>query len=247
MSPTLLTLETVSKSYWRGPHELRVLSELSLEMQAGEFHVVWGKRGAGKTTLLKIAAGLEACDRGCVRFAGVDLAYISEAEHAQLMRERIAWIRSSGPHSDLLMLDYIALPLLPTCGHRRAYATARDALARVGIGECAQQHWQSLSDGERALVGIARGIARRPSLLLVDDPTANLGLREREQLVALLRELADGGVGVLMTVPDMNEMMAAHQIGALSGGRLIAPPSDPEPPSTRAENVIDFPGVGRWG
>lgn len=247
MSPTLLTLEAVSKSYRRGPHELRVLSELSLEMQAGEFHVVWGKRGAGKTTLLKIAAGLEACDRGSVSFAGMDLACISEAEHAQLMREQIAWIRSSGPHSDLAMLDYVALPLLPVCGHRRAYAAARDALTRVGIGECAQQHWRSLSDRERALVGIARGIARRPSLLLVDDPAANLDVLDREQLVALLRDLADGGVGVLMTGPEMNEMMAADRIGLLSGGRLLAAPSGPELPPTRPDNVIDFPGAGRWG
>jgi ABC-type lipoprotein export system ATPase subunit len=241
MGEALLTLEAVSKSYWRGPHELRVLSELSLELEEGEFTVVWGKRGAGKTSLLKIAAGLESCDRGSVCFQGVDLACMSEREHAQLMRERIAWVRRGGPRSDLRMHDYVALPLLPVWGHRGAYAQAREALARVGIGECARRYWRSLSDEERALVGIARGIARRPSLLLLDDPTANLGVREREQLVALLRELAEGGVGVLMTVPDMNEMMGAHQIAALSGGRLIAPPQLPP----RSANVIDFPGTER--
>ncbi|HYB22823.1 MAG TPA: ATP-binding cassette domain-containing protein [Solirubrobacteraceae bacterium] len=240
MSDALLMLETVSKSYWRGTHELRVLTELSLEMDAGEFTVVWGKRGAGKTTLLKVAAGLEPCDRGRVCFQGLDLAGMSESEHARLMRERIAWVRHSGPRSELRMIDYVALPLLPAYGHRSAYSRAREALARVGITECAQQYWQSLSDGERALVGVARGIARKPSLLLVDDPTANLDRREREELVTLLRELADGGVGVLMTVPEMNEMMSAHQIGSLSGGRLIAPPRQP-PPS----NVIEFPGTER--
>ncbi|HTW40939.1 MAG TPA: ATP-binding cassette domain-containing protein [Solirubrobacteraceae bacterium] len=249
MDAPLLTLEAVSKSYWRGPHELRVLTELSLEMGAGEFHVVWGKPGAGKTTLLKIAAGLETCDRGSVRFAGIDLACIPEAEHARLMREQIAWIRRGGPSSDLPILDYVALPLLPTFGHRRAYATARDAMARVGIGECVQRRWKSLSDGERALVGIARGVARSPSLLLVDDPTTNLGLREREQLAALLRDLADSGVGVLMTVPDMKEMMSAHQIATLSGGRLLAPPeiAPHAPPPERPENVIAFPGARRRG
>jgi ABC-type lipoprotein export system ATPase subunit len=244
MAGPLLALEAVSKSYWRGPHELRVLTELSLELDAGELTVVWGKRGAGKTTLLKIAAGLESCDRGNVCFEGVDLAAMSEGEHAQLMRERIVWVRRSGPHSELRMLDYVALPLLPALGHRSAYARARDAMSRVGVGDCAQQYWHSLSDGERALVGIARGIARAPSLLLVDDPTANLGVREREDLVALLRNVADGGVGVLMTVPDMNEMMSAHQIGALSGGRLIAPPS-PAPAPPRPPNVIDFPSKER--
>jgi ABC-type lipoprotein export system ATPase subunit len=245
MADPLLALETVSKSYWRGPHELRVLVELSLEMYAGELTVVWGKRGAGKTTLLKIAVGLETCDRGSVRFAGADLACMSEGEHARLMRERIAWVRHSGPHSELRMLDYVALPLLPSLGHRGAYSRALDAMMRMEIGGCAECYWRSLSDIERALVEIARGIARSPSLLLVDDPTANLGVREREELLALLRALADDGVGVLMTAPEMNEMMAAHQFGWLSGGRLIAS-ATASPCAPLPDNVIAFPETERF-
>jgi ABC-type lipoprotein export system ATPase subunit len=242
MAGALLRLEEVSKSYWRGPHELRVLTGLSLDVHAGEFMVVWGKRGAGKTTLLKIAAGLESSDRGSVCFEDGDLACMSETQHAKLMREQIGWVRRSGPRSDLRMLDYVALPLLPSHGHRSAYSQARETLARVGVAECAQQTWKSLSDGERALVGIARGLARAPSLLLVDDPTANLGMHEREQLIALLRQLAEeAGIGVLMAVPDIPEMMGAHQIRALSGGRILAPP---DPPAWSG-NVIDFPGAER--
>ncbi len=242
MSGALLTLDAVSKSYWRGPHELRVLTDVSLDVYAGEFIVVWGRRGAGKTTLLKIAAGLESCDRGSVRFENEDLACMSETEHARLMRERIGWVRRSGPRSELRMLDYVALPLLASHGHRSAYTRAREALARVGVGECAAQAWESLSDGERALVGIARGIAREPSLLLVDDPSANLGVREREELIALLRHLAEeAGIGVLMAVPDMPEAMGAHRIWGLSGGRILVPPDPPE----RSGNVIDFPGTER--
>ncbi len=70
MRDALLSLASVSKSYWRGAHELRVLKDVSMEVAGGEFVAVWGKRGAGKTTLLKIAAGLEAPDTGAVRFAG---------------------------------------------------------------------------------------------------------------------------------------------------------------------------------
>jgi ABC-type lipoprotein export system ATPase subunit len=245
MAYALLALEGVSKSYWRGPHELRVLVELSLEIDAGELTAVWGKRGAGKTTLLKIAAGLEACDRGSVRFAGADLACMSQDEHARLMRERIALVRGSGPHSELPMLDYVALPLLPTLGHRGAYSRARDAMMRMEIGECAQCYWPSLSDSERALVGIARGIARRPSLLLVDDLTASLDRHERQALVALLRTLADGGVGVLMIAPEMDEFMAAHQFATLSGGRILASPT-PSPATPLPDNVIDFPETERF-
>jgi ABC-type lipoprotein export system ATPase subunit len=243
MASGLLSLQGVGKSYWRGQHELRVLGDLSLDVQPGEFAVVWGKRGAGKTTLLKIAAGLEAPDRGTVRFEEADLAGLSETDHARLMRERIAWVRRTGPRSELRMLDYVALPLLAARGQRGAYLGARDALARVRVSECAGQIWESLSDGERALVGIARGIVRAPRLLLIDDPTANLGVREREEIIELLRELAEEtDVGVLMTAPDMPEMLGAHQMLSLSGGRLLGPP---ERPPDRPRNVIDFPSRER--
>ncbi len=238
MAEAMLCLQEVSKSYWRGLHELKVLAGVQLSVREREFVVVWGRRGSGKTTLLKLAAGLERPDRGAVRFEGRDLAAMSESEQARMMREHVGWVRRSGPRNELLMLDYVALPLLPAHGHRSAYARARDALDRVGVPECAAQAWGSLSDGERALVGVARGLARAPRLLLVDDPTANLGLAEREEVIALLHSLTvEAGIGVLIAVPDMPELMGAHQIRALSAGRLLAPPDPPETPP----NVIDFP------
>lgn len=238
----LLSLDSVSKSYWRGPHELRVLVELSLEVGAGELVAVWGKRGAGKTTLLKIAAALEAPDRGQVRFEDRDLGVLSQADHARLMRDRIGWVRRTGPRSELRILDYVTLPLLAEHGHRAAYAQAREALRRVGVGECADQRWDSLSDGERALIGIARGIVRAPRLLLVDDPTTNLGMREREEVMELLRLLAEEtDLGVLMTAPDMPATMRSHQLKALSGGRLLEAPGT----SPRGGNVLDFPSRER--
>jgi ABC-type lipoprotein export system ATPase subunit len=238
----LLSLRSVSKSYWRGAHELRVLREVSLEMSAGEFIAVWGKRGAGKTALLKIAAGLEASDRGAVCFEGRELAGMSESAHARLMREQIGWVRRAGPRSDLRMLDYVALPLLVEHGQRGARSRAYDALARVGMSECASQRWESLSDGERALTGIAHGIVRRPRLLLVDDPTANLGVREREDVNELLRSLARAeGLAVLMTAPGLPGAMGTDEIRVLSGGRLLTQPDEPAP----ADNVIDFPSRER--
>lgn len=238
----MLSLRGIRKSYWRGAHELRVLVDISLEMSPGELVAVWGKRGAGKTTLLKIAAGLETPDGGSVSFRGRDLAGLQESQHARLMREQIGWVRRTGPRSGLTMLDYVALPLFVDNGQRRARARAYDALARVGMSECAGQRWESLSDGERALTGIAHGIVRCPRLLLIDDPTANLGVREREGVSGLLRSLADDeGLAVLMTAPGMPSAMGAGAIKVLSGGRLLEPPSEPGPQA----NVIDFPGRAR--
>jgi ABC-type lipoprotein export system ATPase subunit len=242
MGDVLLSLDAVSKSYWRGATEVRVLDGASLEVPAGELVAVWGKRGAGKTTLLRIAAGLERPDEGSVLFDGEDLSRLSEGAHARLMRERVGWVRRAGPSSDLPMIDYVALPLLIDRGQRGAHRQASDALRRVGMSDCAGQRWSSLSDGERALVAIAHGIARAPRLLLVDDPTANLGLREREEVLQLLLSLVqETNLAVLMTVPDMPAAMRSHQLRALSGGRLLAPESPPH----RDGNVVDFPGKER--
>jgi ABC-type lipoprotein export system ATPase subunit len=237
MAGPLLSLDAVSKSYWRGPSEVRVLAGASLDVYAAELVAVWGKRGAGKSTLLRIAAGLESADSGSGCFEGADLSRLSEGEHARLLREQLGWVRRAGPSSELAMIDYVALPLLIEHGQRRARGRASDALSRVGMSECAGQRWGSLSDGERALVAIAHGIVRDPRLLLLDDPTANLGLREREEVLELLLSLVkETGLAVLMTVPDMPAAMRSHQLRALSRGRLLVPAMPPD-----GDNVIDFP------
>ncbi len=244
----LLSLKAVSKSYWRGDSEVRVLRDVSLDVRAGEFTAVWGTRGSGKTTLLKLAARLETADSGTVRFNGIDLASLSVNQHARLMLERIGWVRRTGPKSDLRMLDYVALPLLAEHGRRQAYSRAGEAIERVGVAAHSRQRWGSLCDGERALIGIAHGIARAPQLLLVDDPTANLDVFERERVTELLRSLAEeGAIAVLMTVPDMPAAMRAHQIVSLGAGRLARASEPPEPPAVQTEpgKVIHMRGRQR--
>jgi ABC-type lipoprotein export system ATPase subunit len=245
MNGALLSLEDVSKSYWRGPSEVRVLAGASLDVHPGELVAVWGKRGAGKTTLLRIAAGLERPDGGTVRFEGEDLATLSGGAHARLMREQMGWVRRAGPRSGLEMIDYVALPLLVEHGQRGAHHHARAALQRVGMSQCAGQRWGSLSDGERALVAVAHGIVRNPRLLLVDDPTANLGLREREETLQLLGSIVEEtGIAVLIAVPDMPAAMRSHQLTALSAGRLLPAMGSGSPVASQPPgrgNVIDFP------
>ena len=243
MAEALLALDAVSKSYWRGTSEVRVLCDAELSIERGEFIGVWGKRGSGKSTLLRIAAGLEAPDGGSVRFEGEDLSRLSEAAQARLRRERIALVRRAGPRSELRMLDYVALPLLVQRGRREANRLADRALQRVGMGQVSGQRWESLSDGERAFVAIAHGIARAPHLLLVDDPTANLDVLERDEILQLLRSLVEeAGLAVLMTAPDMPAALGSDQLRALSGGRLI---KRPPLPRDHDDNVVDLSGYKR--
>jgi ABC-type lipoprotein export system ATPase subunit len=237
-----LSLERVSKSYWRGPHETVVLREVSLSVYAGECVAVWGQRGSGKTTLLKVAAGLEAPEHGSVSFMGRELARMSKAEMVRLLREEIGWARRSGPESDELeIIDYVALPLLKRHALRRARRQSAQALARVGVADCSKGRWEDLTDGERTLVSIAHAMVRRPSLLVVDDPTANLDVLQREEVMGLLRSAAEQDwLAVLITVPDMPSMVHAHRIGSLSDGCLLVPSgATPE-----RDNVVELPLKG---
>lgn len=238
-SPECLSLERVSKSYWRGPHETVVLKDISLSVYGGECVAVWGQRGSGKTTLLKVAAGLESPERGVVRFKGDDLARMSKAEMVRLLREEIGWARRSGPESDELeMLDYVALPLLKRNTLRRARRRSAQALARVGVADCSGGRWDDLTDSERTLVSIAHAMVRKPSLLVVDDPTANLDVLQREEVMGLLRSAAEQEwLAVLITVPDMPSMVHAHRIGSLSDGRLLVPSGA----SPERDNVVELP------
>src|SRR5215218_9467875 len=174
-SAPLLSMENVSKTYHRGPHELQVLRDVSLDVYAGDFIAIYGQRSAGKTTLLKVAAGVELPDAGTVSFAGDDLATLSRRRLAALHREEIGWVRRAGPQSqDLRMIDHVALPLLSSLGQQGAQRKAKAALAKAGVGECGFEHWSNLSDAERMAVSLAQGLVREPRLLLVDDPTAGL-------------------------------------------------------------------------
>jgi len=124
---------------------------------------------------------------------------------------------------------------------RRAEASRRamEALRQLGLEPvCGNLRWRELTDGERTLVSIAHAIVRRPKLLLVDDPTSNLGLHERERTVALLHRLAsDQGMAVLMTAPDSAATLGAHAVYTLSAGELLPAGSSP------GGDLIRLPGA----
>jgi ABC-type multidrug transport system ATPase subunit len=235
---TLLSLEGVRKSYWRGVHETVVLAEVSLNVRSGEFFAVWGQRGVGKTTLAMIAAGLEAPERGTVSFQGRDLAETRRGDERRL-HEGIGWVQRMGPLSGdfRTVVDYLALPLLGSASPRSARRRASAMLKRLGVADCAGERWENLTDGERTLVAVAHALVRDPKLLVADDPTANLDVLQREEVMGLLRRAADEeGLGVLIMVPDMPEMAHADRVGSLSDGRLTVSGDPPDPHA----NVVDL-------
>lgn len=236
---TLLSFDGVTKRYARGYREVEALADVALEVEAGDFVAVWGGSRSGKTTLLRVAAGIETPDAGRVAFDGGNLAALSRRARARLLLTDIGCVWQTGRITrGLSVLDHVALPRFRQHGHAQARREAHDVLKRVGVPQAASARWHELTDGERTRVALAHALIRRPRLLLADEPTASLNMIEREQVLSVLRSVAEeAGVAIVMTAPDAPNLLQSHRLMSLDGGRLIKPRSE------QRGTLIDFPSA----
>lgn len=240
----LLSLRGIRKGYRRGGRWVRVLGDVSLTVDRGELVAVVGARGEGKTTLLKIAAGLELPDGGEVCMGKLDLARCSADERSRQLGVEVAWVQREGTGVNFEVVDYVGLPLAIGRGHGRrgAERLAMEALERVGAGDCAHRRWGELSNWERVLVGIARGVVGRPRLMVVDDVIDGVGMRRMREAGELLRSLVgELGCGLLMSASDLEAALIADRVWTFERGGLKL---FSDQAHTDAE-VIDFPGLAR--
>lgn len=236
MAP-LLSLDRVSKTHWRGRHEIIALDDVSFELEAGEFAAIFGRRAAGKSTLLRIAAGLDAPDSGTVTLDGRDLFPSGRRPRLGGLPKGVGWMQRTGPLTgSMRIIDYVAMPLLETVSYRKAHQQAVRALDRVAASQLADAIWGTMSDAERMLAMLARASVDEPALLLADDPTSGLDTQERAIVLGLLRRLTETtGTTTLITVPEVCDMLRSHRVMSLSGGELL------QPTRHRDNAVIDFP------
>jgi ABC-type cobalamin/Fe3+-siderophores transport system ATPase subunit len=238
----VLSLQGVTVGYRRGSLMSWVLASVSLELWAGEVVSVLGMRGQGKSTLLRVAAGMQSPDAGRVLLDGEDPWSLRDARRQRLLRKRVGWVQVAPPGIEVTVLEHVVVPLLVGRCARQAHTLARAALERVGAAACAGQHWEELSDWDRALVAIAAVVVREPALLVVDDLTCTLGLEETDEVTHLLHSLArESGAGVLMGVSDANATQWSDRVATLAGGELLESQSAREPQEGKVSSLADHP------
>ena len=215
---SLLALENVGKSYRYGLRQRVVLREATLELDAGELAAVWGPRRSGRSTLLRVAAGIEAPDSGVVRFEGHDMAKRGE----KLLGGGIGYCQKTFRWAEgTNVLDHVIVALLARgVPPSAARVSAREALQRVGAERCANLRLAELDSGEAIRVALARTLALRPRLLVIDEPTKGVELLERDEILGLLRGLADEGVAVLASAGESTGLSGADRAFALGDGEL---------------------------
>ncbi len=213
-----LGLREVSKEYPGGVHALRCVS---VEISSGDRVAVVGPSGSGKTTMLTVMGTLERATTGQVQVAGRDVASASDVELAGLRAHQIGFV-FQGFHLQeaLTALDNVATGMLYTgapVGERREASAV--ALERVALGHRLTHKPSQLSGGERQRVAIARAIAKRPTVILADEPTGNLDSKSGAEVIALLHELAaDGATLVLITHEHEVAQTFSRRIQMRDGG-----------------------------
>jgi ABC-type multidrug transport system ATPase subunit len=215
---SLLELEHVCKSYGRPPREQVALQDVCLELDAGEMAAVWGMRRSGRSTLLRVAAGVEPPDGGTVRLEGRDL----HARGGRALPGRIAYCRKldSVPGAPSVLDELLKDPLSLGVEPGAASGLIRRSLERAGADECSKQRLDELDGAQRVRVQVARALLRAPKLIVIDEPTLGVSLRQRDEVIALLRSLADEGIAVLQSTDNNTGFLGADRSLTIDRGRL---------------------------
>jgi macrolide transport system ATP-binding/permease protein len=214
---------------WRiyevGDVRVEALRGVSLEIHAGELVAIMGASGSGKSTLMNILGCLDRPSRGSYRLAGVDVATLSPDELAEIRNHRLGFVfqsfnllaRTTAVENVEVPLYYGDTPLA------RQHASARAALAAVGLGDRAGHLPTQLSGGQQQRVAIARALVGEPSLLLADEPTGNLDSRTSEEILALLQRLnRTRGITVVLVTHEAGVAAFAGRVVTFRDGAIVS-------------------------
>jgi putative ABC transport system ATP-binding protein len=201
----MLQLRNVKKSYVEPDGaRLPILDIANFDVANGEQMVLVGRSGCGKTTLLHTIAGITRADSGQIAIDGIDIAALSEAGVDKVRAAKIGYVfQTFNLLPGFTAIENVLLGMTFARG-RKDPQRARQLLDRVGLSHRATHKPTALSVGEQQRVAVARALANRPSLLLADEPTANIDPRNQQKVVDLIRDTCrEEGVSLIIVTHSM--------------------------------------------
>ncbi|MDE2483754.1 MAG: ABC transporter ATP-binding protein [candidate division NC10 bacterium] len=219
----LINIRNVAKSYRRGGQIVRVLTDITLKVRAGDFLGLMGPSGSGKSTLLNLIAGIDKPDAGEILFDGVDITRLSETELADWRAGTVGFIfQFYNLIPVLTAFENVELPLtLTRLTRRERREHVEAALDLVGLSDRMAHYPSELSGGQQQRVAIARAIIADPRLIVADEPTGDLDRHSAEEVLTLMDRLnTDLGKTIVMVTHDRRAADQAHAIMYLDKGEL---------------------------
>lgn len=225
MPDAVAVLSRVEKSYQMDAVNVPVLKGIDLLIRPGNFTVVLGPSGSGKTTMLNMIGCIDRPDRGNVTVAGVDVNALSDDELSDFRAATIGFIfQSFNLIPVLTAFENVEYPLvlagMPANRRRRRVGKLLDL---VGLSDRARNIPGQLSGGQRQRVAIARALARKPKLVMADEPTANLDSETGASILALMRQMqVQYKISFIFSSHDRSVINAADDLITLRDGEILS-------------------------
>ena len=215
---TIISLRDVVKEYQSGDTVLRVLKGIDLDIYENEFLVVLGESGCGKSTMLNIIGGMDSLTSGTITVDGVDFSHPTEQELTEYRRNCIGFIFQSYN----LMPNLTAKENIEFIGEiSKDPMKAEEALEKVGLLSRANNFPSQMSGGQQQRVSIARAIAKRPRLILADEPTAALDFQTGQEVLSVIEDIVKkDGTTVVMITHNVEIAKMANRVIKLKSGKV---------------------------
>lgn len=220
----VVDIADVWKLHKLGDEVVKALIAVELQVMPGEFVCLMGPSGSGKSTLLNIMGGLDRPTKGRVSVAGQDTGTLTESQFAALRHDTIGFIfQSYNLIPFLSAVENVELPLMFEPYDRKALRKrATELLEIVGLGHRVHHQPTKMSGGEQQRTAIARSLISNPTLVLADEPTANLDHRTGETVVRMLRDLCSTlGVTVVASTHDPTVADEASRVVRMKDGQIV--------------------------
>lgn len=224
---SFISLQNITKKYGSGETEITALDGVNLTIDKGEFVVILGSSGAGKSTLLNIIGGMDSASSGKYYVNEIDVTALSDKDLTLFRRHEVGFVfQFYNLMPNLTAKENVELS---TRGVKNAI-DAEESLELVGLGKRTDNFPYGLSGGEQQRVSIARAIAKRPSILLCDEPTGALDSKTGKNILILLKDLCKkDGQTVIIVTHNANISLIAERVIRLSDGKIVSDEKNPAP------------------
>ncbi|MGA1792270.1 MAG: ABC transporter ATP-binding protein [bacterium] len=220
---SLIEMVEVQKQYFLGETVVHALNGVSLNIDKGEFVGVWGPSGSGKTTLLNLIGAIDNPSSGEVHVNGHDVFRLTDDQRTELRNNAIGFIFQNFNLIPVLSaLENVMLPLqLKGMPSMKARQKASELLEEVGLPDVLHQRPDKMSGGQRQRVAVARALVTAPSLVIADEPTANLDTDTSYRIIALMRHFnEEKNTTFIFSTHDQRLLGEVRRLVKLVDGRI---------------------------
>ncbi len=222
--PPLVEIRHLAKAYRRGDQVVPVLSDITLDIQSGDFTALMGPSGSGKSTLLNLIAGIDKPDQGTLHVGGLDITTLSESELADWRAVNVGFIfQFYNLMPVLTAYENVELPLMLTdLARSERRERVELTLSAVGLLDRMKHYPNELSGGQQQRVAIARAIVTDPTLIVADEPTGDLDRVAAADVLSMLQRLnTELGKTIIMVTHDAHAAAAAKKMIHLDKGEIL--------------------------